>query len=839
MPRPLRLAFDRVLPTRDVHAAWRAFSDTDRFNRDAKLGFAFSEEVDEHGRVHRFGEVKRMGMTLRWEDEPFQIEVPTSLVSARRFQGGPLARLVTTITLREGNDGVALRYVVELTPSHPLLRWIVAIDAALSIRPMLTRVIDQTAARLGEHPASPSPSPQTLQALGEIGCAERLATLIDHGDPRDVDRLRPLALAAEWDLPPEQVLTDFLRATAHGGLEIRYDLLCPSCHGPKVRLTDLDLSAVEPHCPSCRIRYDGTLADSIEVSFKPTPAVRALDVQLDCINSPVHTPHVRSRLMLSAGARTHLSLSLEPGAFVLRPGTDGTPASIEVRTGLRAQNAAIEINAAGLAPQILRLGPGKAKILLYNRTDEAVYIQLEQRWRPPHALPLGRLLEHPDAPAVVDTDPLPAGLELRHLSCVVLAVEGVDSVDAVLSPDLHGTGHTIPMPQAGDEPVWSFHADGCAVLAYPTVADALRIAARAPLTTAAMLLDQGDLGLFSNGTQELPLGPLAERIFQRLRRVGVGRLAVSAEVDEHELSQARLALDLPLLYAEGEPFSWIARADPPAPPPDTSPYVLSGEIARGGMGAVYASTHPQTGEPVAIKVLLPEFAADPSYLQRFYYEASLTARLDHPHTVRVLDVGARDRGAYLVMERLVGEELTKRMSDDEPVELPVALALILPVLDALAAAHDQGIVHRDIKPANVFVCAEPTADLPKVLDFGVAFDVSDELDPRAPILGTPRYLAPEQVERLPLDGRVDQYAIGLVLYEMLSGSFPFKGDTVHQLAMMRLAVDPTPLHQIAPHVPEPIARVVMRALAVEPADRWPSARAMADALREAAAPSAA
>jgi serine/threonine-protein kinase len=199
----------------------------------------------------------------------------------------------------------------------------------------------------------------------------------------------------------------------------------------------------------------------------------------------------------------------------------------------------------------------------------------------------------------------------------------------------------------------------------------------------------------------------------------------------------------------------------------------------------------------------------------------------------VFDYGVVDGQVWLVMERLLGRELLEALTEEHTLPVDQAVRITIAVLQGLHAAHQSGLVHRDVKPSNVFLCRDPNPQHAKLLDFGIAITLEDELeeDPNV-ILGTPRYMAPEQVSRDELDGRADVYAVGLVLYEMLSGDIPFKAPDVRSLAFQRLAVTPKPLSELVPGLPEGLSDIVMRALEVSPDDRWPDARSMAEALRE-------
>jgi serine/threonine-protein kinase len=267
-----------------------------------------------------------------------------------------------------------------------------------------------------------------------------------------------------------------------------------------------------------------------------------------------------------------------------------------------------------------------------------------------------------------------------------------------------------------------------------------------------------------------------------------------------------------------------------------SAYEIHGVLGRGAFGSVYAATHVRLGRDVAIKVLSGELLDDADARDRFATEARLLASLDHVHVVRVHDyveVGV----CALVMERLRGGTLADRLKLSEPRSCTRACALALAALHGLEHAHRRGILHRDVKPENLLFGER---ELLKVADFGLAKVVGARgmrLTATAQTLGTPAYMAPEQVSRSagPLSAATDVWALGAVLFEMLSGERPFAGGgEVGDVLLQRLTGDPRPLDALAPEVPTEVAEVVMRALARVPGDRYETAGAFAIALELAA-----
>lgn len=261
-----------------------------------------------------------------------------------------------------------------------------------------------------------------------------------------------------------------------------------------------------------------------------------------------------------------------------------------------------------------------------------------------------------------------------------------------------------------------------------------------------------------------------------------------------------------------------------------SRYRLDQEIARGGMATVWRGEDPLLARAVAVKTLDPILAQDETVRTRFRREAVAAAAVAHPNIVATYDTGEDDGVAYIVMELVEGATL--RQAIDLHGALPPARAadIASQVADALAAAHARGLVHRDVKPSNVLVQLDGRV---KVTDFGIAKAAdqsADELTRAGSVMGTARYLAPEQLEGLPVDERADVYSLGLVLYEMLTGRSPFGADTEIATAVARLTTPPPRLGDLRPDIAPGLAHIVDRALVREPDARWPTAAAMRDAL---------
>jgi len=252
------------------------------------------------------------------------------------------------------------------------------------------------------------------------------------------------------------------------------------------------------------------------------------------------------------------------------------------------------------------------------------------------------------------------------------------------------------------------------------------------------------------------------------------------------------------------------------------------------MGRVYDATQVELGRRVALKVLAPGLAKNPSILERFRREALAAAVLGHPHIVDVTDFVLPDEGPpFLVMERLAGEPLMDVLQRDGMLAIPRAIRITVQLLDALQAAHDAGIVHRDLKPANLFLVALAGGDeMVKLLDFGVAKlrdAPGQKLTAVGEMVGTPRFAAPEQLKGGAVDARTDVYGAGVMLYGMLTGQPPFNAPMA-DLVRSILEDDPVDVRVVNPAIDPNLAAIVSRAMAKDPADRFDSAQAMMEAL---------
>jgi serine/threonine-protein kinase len=260
-------------------------------------------------------------------------------------------------------------------------------------------------------------------------------------------------------------------------------------------------------------------------------------------------------------------------------------------------------------------------------------------------------------------------------------------------------------------------------------------------------------------------------------------------------------------------------------------YELEELVGTGGMSSVYRARDQLLERHVALKVLHPHYGDDAEYVERFRREARAVAQLSHPHIVTVIDRGEDDGQQYIVFEYVDGENLKQLLERTGPLPTRRAVELALEIADALAFAHEHGLVHRDVKPQNVLLTPDGNA---KVTDFGIArsLDVEHGVTQTGTVLGTSNYLSPEQASGKPTTQSTDVYSLGVVLYELLTNEVPFPGENFVAVAMKHLNEQPPDVLERRPDVPLRLAAAVDRALEKDPARRFPTMDQFAWELRQ-------
>jgi eukaryotic-like serine/threonine-protein kinase len=255
-------------------------------------------------------------------------------------------------------------------------------------------------------------------------------------------------------------------------------------------------------------------------------------------------------------------------------------------------------------------------------------------------------------------------------------------------------------------------------------------------------------------------------------------------------------------------------------------YRVESLAARSGMASIFRATDLRTGQQVAIKIPHPEMESDPVFFERFHREQEIGQRLDHPGVMKVFAEDGRSQ-LYMVMEWVEGRRLRQILNDEKKLSPERAVRIALNICDALGYIHSNGVVHRDLKPENIMVDAE---DRIKLIDFGIAANVSSRritFTKLSQTMGTPDYISPEQVKGKRGDARSDLYALGVMLYEMLTGRVPFVGPNAFIIMNDRLLNNPMPPREIDPAISPQLQEIIYRALERDPSKRYASAKEFA------------
>jgi serine/threonine protein kinase len=266
-------------------------------------------------------------------------------------------------------------------------------------------------------------------------------------------------------------------------------------------------------------------------------------------------------------------------------------------------------------------------------------------------------------------------------------------------------------------------------------------------------------------------------------------------------------------------------------------YQVHRKIGEGGMGTVYLAEQVSVGRKVALKLLQGSYASDDDFISRFRREAQLAASLNHRNIVTIYDFDQGNDGTlFIAMEYLAGEKLSDVIRRDGPLDIVRAVRLGIQIAEGLNAAHRAGIIHRDIKSDNIMIVDDDCREDVKIMDFGIArprdTGTMNQLTRMGMIMGTPAYMAPEQAEGAEVSDKTDIYALGIVLYEMLSGSVPFRATTPGAVLIKQLQEMPVSLRKLRREVPADVERIVMKALQKQPHKRQEHMREMMQDLQK-------
>lgn len=421
MAEPINKVWELRSPA-NIEDTWAVFSDTDRFNRVAELGFRFEQLQLSDGSVRRTGKgVFFAGITAEWEELPWSWKAPEWYRSTRRFLGGPAEEMTVQLRLRpEPDGGTAVRYSVSVTPRNLLLRPIVMADLSLSSAPKVERALTALLTELSGRGTPPCLTPPDLSPEGDAllrrarieppAVKDALSKALRSLPLREQDRLMPLRLAAEWRLDPDTLIVGMLQGVREGVLAMRWELICPSCVGPAQRVERIS-EAARVHCSSCNIWFDRTFPDAVAVSFRAAPALRPEDVPVECVGSPSKQPIVIFRERLDPEGQVTQTLNLKPGAYRVRTWPPRESAILDVLdTPTGDGTARFTAHDDGVDPPRVVVGPGEQRVTLQSRAARAVEIAIERTVRPADVLSAGRLLSMPESRGL-----LPAALVSPNL----------------------------------------------------------------------------------------------------------------------------------------------------------------------------------------------------------------------------------------------------------------------------------------------------------------------------------------------------------------------------------------------------------------------------------------
>jgi hypothetical protein len=412
MAEPIRFEY-RYETRASLARVFRAMSDTDAFNKVANGKMSFSREKGPDGMPRDIGSTQTLGMTQRWEEEPFSFRSPHWFKTVRTFLNGPAAKMTARAqfaVLPNGNTMIA--YQLEVLPRVSIFRPIIMFDLKRTLEKDLRTAIEAVLAHLeregdidpdasfaGPPPALKPQQVARLTALSERLQAsplrDRLVSFLRAAPERDQKSMSPIGLAQAWVAPLENVAMLCVAGAHVGLLGVRIDLLCPACLVPKAAV-DSSGRLPEVHCESCNIRLDASYPEGLAVHFFPSPEVRDIDVRMECLGSPAKTPHVVAQDQIAAGAEVNLATTLEPGTYQLRTlPLMGPPALLDVRDGEQTKEVTFTVHGS-IQPQLVRIRTEPSSITVKNPSDRKVFVVLERLLPARRVLSLGRMLiEYP------------------------------------------------------------------------------------------------------------------------------------------------------------------------------------------------------------------------------------------------------------------------------------------------------------------------------------------------------------------------------------------------------------------------------------------------------------
>jgi len=850
--------------------AWEVFSDTHLMNRRVGMKVRYEQSHDADGTPHRSGIMAAFGRDVRFREDTFDYEAPHRVYIQRDFDEGPVRTYTLSINIHElADQETQVDYGVTWFPRNPAARLFVRGIFPAVYGPPISRALADIEKALGEdqfrepgearftlHPNSGSLIRDLCTKLEDREIAGLLQRVLLEGDDEEVRRIQPVVFARVWSLPLPRLLDAFLESVMLGLLEVRWELLCPSCQGPSTRNLKLDPEGLEGHCPSCNIAYVGNFADSVGASFAIPSHLRDVDPAVLCVGSPSWTPHILARAELPPRATTTWELELPAGGYRLRELGSIQGAHLEVREGVSTDQAVITVEEGGPRPLRLLVGAGRIQIVVRSRRSIPLRVVLEDRWYPRDVLTAGQLLERPRARELLPDHTLPSDLSCVIRPVGIIATELLDEVD-------EQTSHLRKLFESL-QPRQIVVSQSAVYSTWPSLSIALDAAAR--LEGAWQLFNSVSHGAVLEvevGGRREPTGRALEDASGGLRSALPGRSVMSDRARRHPEVEELMQREQPSIgleegprfedrqdflveFLDAQPTPFLAPTEPLLPTIDGlngclfgGHYQLADCLGTGGFGVVYDALNQDDEERCVVKLLRPELFTGVEAVQLFFREARALSLLESPSIVRFKDFGHDEQGRlFLVMEHLKGCDLEDLLVEQQQTSTQRAVSVAVGVLTGLAATHAAGLLHRDIKPANIFLVEnEDGSESVRLIDFGIAVDqvAVKEEDEEGKVVGTLPYMSVEQLQAEALSPAIDTYALGVVLWRMMVGALPYPELSPMQSAVERVRKGTLPIREVAPEVPTELAEIIDKSLAQDPHDRFPSANAMREALLDIAA----
>ena len=535
--KPIVMSWDLVTRA-SLEDTWKALSDTDRFNKVASAGFTYVAPSSEADGARAMGSVKKLGMTILFDEKPFSFRAPHWFRIEREFQSGPAEKLVATARLTARPEGgTQIAYSIEVFPKSFLGRTILSVDLRATTQKRVDKALRALVSTLDQdspESAYAGVPPQLsvdgekrlkrlLNELGENELKNRLAGFIRGAPERDQARISGPGLSQAWRVQLDDVLELLLSATEVGMLGVTLDLLCPACLVPRRELTSGPMIV---HCESCGIRYDADFPELLAVHFRPSRDIRPIDIKLECLGSPARSPHIAAQETLAPGAETDLATSLEPGMHQIRtlPAL-GPPALLEISDGGQALEVRFSAKTM-IHPQLAKASHPR-HIWFTNASSVPVTVVLEKVKRPQTLVTAGRLFaEFPRFRKLAPVLPFFSSVELYKAT--VLALTAVEEPAATLA---------LKLTQARLVHV----TDRLVFAIYPSLASLLDDGRRLGLLSAKPPSSFGGISMgtvfeLDRAGKRIPMGPAVDGAYAAMQGAGVSGFVLPSRLStDHDV----------------------------------------------------------------------------------------------------------------------------------------------------------------------------------------------------------------------------------------------------------------------------------------------------------------